>query len=271
MNHRQRVLIFVHIQKTAGSTVRWIIKRRYPQGAVLELGRTQDHLPLEQFRLLPQARRDAFDCLIGHIPFGLHELLSRPADYITFLRDPLERAVSQFYYICRTPTNRIHPLIEATGFSLLEYARNDEFGRPDNMQVRYVIGAGTEARMTAQDLERAKIALRERYACFGLMERFDESLVLLRRALDWGPLYYLKQNVTAARPALADIPGEALEMFASKYALDAELHEFAQRELAKRLDALGTALTVELAMLRALSTAWGVAAGLRAALRPARP
>lgn len=269
MNNRQRVLIFVHIQKTAGSTVRWIVKRRYPQGAVLELGRTQDHLPLEQFRCLPQARRDAYDCLIGHIPFGLHELLSRPADYITFLRDPMERAVSQFYYICRTPANRIHPLIKATGFSIAEYARNDEFGRPDNMQVRYVIGARTEAPMAADDLERAKIALCRRYACFGLAERFDESLVLLRRALGWGPLYYLKQNVTGARPALTDIPAGALEIFASKYALDTELHDFAQREFARRVATMGNALAGELAALRGLSAVYGVTAVVRAALAPA--
>jgi len=269
MSHRQRVLIFVHIQKTAGSTVRWIIKRRYPEGAVLELGTTQDHLPLEQFKLLPQERRDAYDCLIGHIPYGLHELLSRPAAYITFLRDPLERAVSQFYYICRTPTNRIHTLTKATGFSIVEYARNEEFGRPDNMQVRYVIGAGTQARMTADDLERAKVALCERYACFGLMERFDESLVLLRKALRWGLLYYLKQNVTDARPALTEIPGEALEIFARKYALDAGLHEFARREFARRIDALGAASIRELAVLRGLSAAYGLVARTRAALTPA--
>jgi hypothetical protein len=269
MNRRQRVLIFVHIQKTAGSTVRWIIQRHYAQGRVLELGKTRDHLPLEQFRLLPQAERDQYDCLIGHIPYGLHELVSRPADYITFLRDPLERAASQFYYICRTPANRIYPLVAATGFSIAEYARNEEFGRPDNMQVRYVIGAGTEGQMTPDDLERAKIALCERYACFGLAERFDESLVLLRRALGWGQIYYLKQNVTASRPPLAEIPGEALEIFARKYALDAALHEFAQAEFERRINALGVRLTGELAALRILSAAYRAAVVMRAALAPA--
>ena len=269
MNRRQRVLIFVHIQKTAGSTVRWIIQRQYAQGRVLELGKTRDHLPQEQFRLLPQAERDQYDCLIGHIPYGLHELVSRPADYITFLRDPLERAASQFYYICRTPANRIYPLVAATGFSIAEYARNEEFGRPDNMQVRYVTGAGTDGRMTADDLERAKIALCARYACFGLTERFDESLVLLRRALGWGPLYYLEQNVTASRPPLAEIPGEALEIFARKYSLDAELHAFARQEFARRVAALGNALGRELAALRGLSAACGFVTRARAALNSA--
>jgi len=268
MNINYNVLIFVHIQKTAGSTLRWITRRQYPKGAVLEIGKSPHHFPLEEFKRLELAERDRIDCVVGHIPYGLHEYLSRPADYITFLRDPIERGVPQFYYICRRPSNRIYPLIKAKNFSLVDYVENDEYGRPDNMQIRYIIGAGTEAQMTANELEQAKVALLDRFVCFGLAERFDDSLVLLRKALGWGRVYYLEQNVTKDRPALTDIPQGIIKRFEEKYALDAELYEFGRREFEKRVTSMSDTLGKELATLKMLNAMYGVFNRAKTILQP---
>lgn len=234
----------------------------------MEIGKSPHHFPLEEFKRLELAERDRIDCLVGHIPYGLHEYLSRPADYITFLRDPIERAVSQFYYICRRPSNRIYPLIKEKGFSFVDYVENEEYGRPDNVQIRFIIGAGTEGQMTANELEQAKVALRDKYICFGLTERFDDSLVLLKKALGWDRVYYVKQNVTKDRPALTDIPQGIIKRLEEKYALDAELYGFGRKEFEKRVDSMSDTLGKELATLRMLNAVYGAFHGAKAMLQP---
>ena len=49
---------------------------------------------------------------------------------------------------------------------------------------------------TSDMLERAKRHIEERFSFVGITERFDESLVLLRRTFAWKPPYYVAANVT---------------------------------------------------------------------------
>ena len=87
-----RGLIFLHVPKTAGSTLRPIIDRHYAAGVICKL----DVLPrdLEIFLNLPEQPRSKIRVLEGHLQFGLHEHLSVPVDYVTMLRDPVDRIIS---------------------------------------------------------------------------------------------------------------------------------------------------------------------------------
>ena len=39
----------------------------------------------------------------GHMPFGIHKRLPQDYTYITFLRDPIERVVSAYYFARNYP------------------------------------------------------------------------------------------------------------------------------------------------------------------------
>ena len=232
------ILLFVHVQKTAGQTLREILHRQYGDESCMEIGRSAHHTSLEELKQLPQSRRDTLKCVMAHLPYGLHCLFNRTYAYITMLRDPLERAVSQYFYICRTPTNERYTAIKETGFSFLSYVENNEFGRPDNMQTRYITGEPSKEKMDMEDLKHAQHMLLNEYAAFGITERFDDSIRLFTKQFNWKQRPFQSKNQTLNRPAVHSLNHKALQLLKEKNHYDLKLHEFAQNAFSKRMQRL---------------------------------
>ncbi|MFA5114060.1 MAG: sulfotransferase family 2 domain-containing protein [Candidatus Margulisiibacteriota bacterium] len=224
--NRDKTLIYVHIHKTAGSTVRTAIERVYGRDKTLKIYNING-LPLEEFRAMSQEERDRYDCVIGHFSYGIHRYLGRPSEYATMLREPVDRAVSLYYYIKRNPNVPLHRKLVSERISLERYIEEDECGRQANPQVRFVTGE------SGSDPALARIYLADRYAAFGLAERFDESMVMFQRAFGWQTPYYTSRNVTKGRPRLADLPERLLAKVKRQHAADVELYRDA-RELFDR-------------------------------------
>jgi hypothetical protein len=81
---------------------------------------------------------------------------------------------------------------------------NHRAARP-NDQVRFVSGFAPEE-APSEALRCAKHNLKEEFTAFGLTERFDESLSLLRRQLGWTRLpVYVPSNVNRDRPTVEEL------------------------------------------------------------------
>ena len=81
-NHR---IIYVHIPKTAGTTLNTIIERHYPPEKRFSLGpRAQEDVA--RFKALSAAERARIWMLNGHLAYGLHDYLPGPTAYFTILR-----------------------------------------------------------------------------------------------------------------------------------------------------------------------------------------
>lgn len=73
-------IIFTHIQKTSGTSVNHILKSQ--PGMNIWSRNKNDNLP---------------DIITGHTPFGIHKKLGiTDPSYFTFLRNPIDRWISQF-------------------------------------------------------------------------------------------------------------------------------------------------------------------------------
>lgn len=96
------MIIFHHIPKTAGMTFRSFIEKQFPPDKVYSFGRTGN---IWDFIALPQKKRDSLELLTGHMYYGIHNMFTKPCEYITILRDPLERVLSYYFYILNTPEN----------------------------------------------------------------------------------------------------------------------------------------------------------------------
>jgi hypothetical protein len=162
--------------------------------------------------------------------------MPQPCEYVTMLREPVGRAVSTYHHVLEHPQHWFHE--EATGSGMdLETFIAAEDGPADNLQTRLLSGRveadlvtrAPQVRVTetgASALEEAKLNL-ERCLVAGLTERFDESFILLRRALGWRLPMYAKRNEGALRGRKP--PSElAIEMIRQRDQLDVSLYAHAQ-------------------------------------------
>lgn len=75
-------------------------------------------------------------------------------------------------------------------------------------------------------LERAKKNLKEHFKVVGLLERFDESPILFKRAFGWRFPFHSRGNVTKARPSKMAISKDALRVIEKYNELDIELYRY---------------------------------------------
>jgi Galactose-3-O-sulfotransferase len=226
----EQTVIFVHVFRTAGTTLYRIIDRNFSQGSVYTV---PENGTVEEFKKLSDPHKRRIRVLRGHLGFGLHQSMPQPCAYVTLLREPVERMISYYYFICRTPDHYCYHLIRDNQMRLEDFIRCKQDIMIDNIQTRFLSGLETGygvgfGQCTRDMLEAAKRNLERHFAVVGLTEGFDSTLLLLKRALGWRRLAYVRHNVTSNRPEKRKISQAALDAIAEVNALDTELYEYAQ-------------------------------------------
>lgn len=259
-------VLFLHIPKAAGTTLHRIIDRQYDPERIHTLDGQDTHGAIEAFKKLPPAVREQIACLKGHMPFGLHAYLPQPCTYITLLRDPVERIASHYYYVLRRPNHYLHDQVASRGLSLRDYALSALSDELINGQTRLVAGIdGDDDTMLAA----ARRNLETWFAVVGVVERFDESLLLMKRRLGWRQPYYERANVTEGRPTTHHIPSDAVQAIREVNRLDMQLYDHAVRLLDEAIRAEGRGFRRDMRQFWLLNTLRGLAGayGGRAAWR----
>ena len=91
MTSEQRAtLLFVHVPKAAGTTLRVVMERQYLGQPVFTI---KHDIKAERQRLdaLDEQEKRSFRAIFGHMEWGWHEHLApdQPYAYITVLREPV--------------------------------------------------------------------------------------------------------------------------------------------------------------------------------------
>ncbi len=249
----QEALIFIHLPKTAGVTFEQVLLRQYAREEAYAIYPADPGV--ERFNQLAEARRASIRFLHGHMAFGLHEMLPTRARYVTLLRDPVDRVISHYHYVLRTPQHRLYDRV-AGGMDLRSYVESDISGEVSNGQTARIAGElfVTSEEATPALLLRAKQHIRDNFLLVGLTERFDETLLLLKKRLGWtAPIFYRKRNVTRGRPAVSSIPAETLRAIERHNELDLELYAFAQGLLAEQIAEEGESFETQIRQFRRLN------------------
>jgi hypothetical protein len=222
-------VIFLHIGKTAGTTMRQVLRRNFRSSDVMVIrvrGRSREET-LERFGELPAEERARPRLIMGHTVFGLHQHVPRPSTYITIVREPYRLVVSQYRFVVRTPGHRHHELVTSKGMSIADYIRSGVSMEMDNSQTRAIAGdiSVPFGACTDEMLERAKQNLDASFAVAGLTERFDETLTLLQKRFGWSHLHYVRANV-APQGEPVQIRDEARDMIDEHNRLDNALYGY---------------------------------------------
>lgn len=256
---KQKSLIFLHIPKAAGSTLHRIIARQYASDSICSIDGLRVHESIAEFKQLPEAKRSEIKVLKGHMRFGLHEYLPQPSTYITILRDPVERIISHYYYVRRSPEHYLYEQVTSRNMSLKDYICSGITKELNNSQTRLLCtktALETYEQGSTKILESAKKNLQEEFAVVGLAERFDETLILLKQNFKWNLPFYIKANTTKDRPLKNDISQETLKMIEKYNELDVELFEFVSKKFQEVINQSGLLFEMELKQLQLVNTGY---------------
>jgi hypothetical protein len=260
---KERALIFLHIAKTAGSTLHAIIERQFAPEVTHNLKRIRPPRSIQEFFNLPESERRRIRLLKGHMPYGLHKYLSVPATYLTMLRDPVDRVISQYYFTLRMPGISLYEEITSKHMSLADFALkraslgvvNDQtilLSGVEKVNTALLSGvempsfAGNEEVASEDTLRIAIQNLENHFAVVGLSERFDESVLLLKREFGWKNIFYVKRNVTKDRPTKQQVPREVIELIEKQNFLDVQLYEYARQRFEEAIKEQGRNFESEL-------------------------
>lgn len=99
---KSRPIVFLHIPKCAGQSVRILLSEAFPKRRLFP-GQNDQHLSLYSRSSLQQ-----FDIFSGHFSWSLLDFLSPDAFVFTVLRDPVDRVIS-FYQFLRNTAQNLSP------------------------------------------------------------------------------------------------------------------------------------------------------------------
>ena len=263
-------LIFLHIPKTAGTTLHQIIDRHYSIERIYWVHATQVAESITAFKNLPEEQRGRYQLIKGHMGFGLHKFVPHPCRYFTLLRDPVKRIISHYYHVLRTPNHYLHQVVTEKNMDLKAFVSSGISLELDNGQTRMLAASlGDEEDKiefgcaSTELLETAKQHLQEYFSVVGVMEEFDKTLLLLKKKLGWSNILYARKNTGKNKKTQkSEISADALAAIKQQNALDLELYEFAKQLLAEDVIAQDTDFEQELKTFQQMNQQYGSFNGL---------
>jgi hypothetical protein len=243
----RKALIFLHIPKTAGTTLNRIIEWQYSPFEIFTMDPYRIRATPERFKRFPEGRRRRLRMVRGHMFYGIHEFLPQGATYITMLRDPVPRALSAYYFILRRPLNPFHRKVTRERLGIEDCLRL--FPQRQNLQSRLIAGVKDTTIADERLLDMAKEHLAKSFSVVGICEKFEESLMLIAATFDWEIPFYKNCKVSKTRP---QIGSGTVEMIRDHNRLDVELYEFGKRLFEESLQRKEAVVRERLAALRTL-------------------
>ena len=240
LSTKEPVLVFIHLPKTGGTTLNHIIFGKFPRKKVFHIW---DPLHRETFLQMSDKKRNEFDCITGHVPACIHNFISRPCRYIILLREPLERAISDYYFILRYAQHPQYEKYNREKVTLEEHLRENRGSTPDI--IKFLLypkleflpdipimeeWRDCEPYTTNEMIEESKRKLREDFFQAGVLDRFEEFIFLFSHKLKWDLPYYRIENRSSSRfraDARNTIDTEVLAHFYAAHRIEYQLYEYA--------------------------------------------
>jgi len=220
-------LVFVHLPRTGGTS---LTRDFFPKVFRPDQRFSVDNpLPgyqvgsVPQLQGLPPRVQKRLGLIVGHMPFGVADALTGagPWHYVTLLRDPVERVVSEYHQVRTEPSHPAHVLVQ--NLSLIDYVRGN-FGHAHNGMTRYLANEVYGATFSSSSaMLRHALANARRCLLIGFTQRLSEFVWALCAYFHWAvpPI----GNHNSARPTNDYLDPATEASIRACNALDIELYE----------------------------------------------
>jgi len=225
---RRDPLLFCHIPKTAGTSVRRALRQAFPDMVTVYGGELRLGAPDAQWIAELRSRTPSPALLYGHFSFGVHRFLDVPPRYAAFLRHPVDRIVSLYRHHAADTEATFHRRIR-DGMTLAEFVASHDTEENNNHMCRVIGGILPQPGVRVEDpavVDAAVVNLREHFVFVGLVESFAQSMDALARLVG-APLARDTRLNVATHPAPAIAPSD-LRAIERENALDLALYERAR-------------------------------------------
>jgi len=160
-------MIFVHVLKTAGTTLIMALKRIYKKRLLndkfYKKGSYDTKNIIRIDNQIYPPNYETYDAITGHYKWDKYDHLNWPL--VTFLRNPVERMISLYYYLRLS--------YKKFGYGDLDIV---QLSKLINNQASYVVG----------DLDK--------YAFIGITEQFDKSFKLMSEQFNLKPILNIENK-----------------------------------------------------------------------------
>jgi hypothetical protein len=221
-------LTFLHLPKTGGTTFTTLLRWQYRSLSPEEIRWfATDDPSFEGLRKLPIEQRARLKVLMGHFPYGIHRSIPKRCTYVTIIRDPVKRVVSEFRYALTSSTHPMHDTVVSSSMDLEDYVVGRHSAQTQNALTRQLAGQSGEGELTRHDLEIASANLRG-FEAVGLTEAFDESMILFKRVLGWSTPFYFSRNVSKRGTNPGNVSDRTISVIRERNVFDAEIYALAR-------------------------------------------
>lgn len=99
-------ILFMHIPKTAGTSIRNMIEKNFSKDERLYIYEESRWKTPYDIKKMDHDTKKNIKIVYGHFLFGIHKYFDEPTKYMTIIREPVDRILSAYYHFKTIPAHK---------------------------------------------------------------------------------------------------------------------------------------------------------------------